>query len=194
MQFVGCYISSLHLSAFFGWEGMIFKRFVFFFQIWELDSWSRLYSPLSLHQSWVTDIQFCKNNLHMVTVGDKIAWWSLEHLPNRRPRTKRNSLADPFRRRKRGDSESKSSPGNQSPASPFSPIKLEDEEIVKRGEGQAKELLQLFDIRGTCVTRIYASNDFKKFVTVDDAGIVYILQEVDNLLLKSTVIAKPTSL
>ena len=39
---------------------------------------------------------------------DKIAWWSLEHLPNKRPRTKRNSLADPFRRRKRGDSESKS--------------------------------------------------------------------------------------
>ena len=76
-------------------------------QIWELDGWSRLYSPLSLHQSWVTDIQFCKNNLHMVTVGDKIAWWSLEHLPNKRPRTKRNSLANPFSRR-RNDSESKS--------------------------------------------------------------------------------------
>ena len=64
------------------------------------------------------------------------------------------------------------------------------------GEGQAKELLQLFDIRGTCVTRIFASEDFKKFVTVDDAGIVYILQEVDNVitLQNSTIVQKPTSL
>merc|ERR1712004_83308 len=77
-------------------------------------------------------------------------------------------------KRSRKISESKNS-GNSpaSPCSPFSPTKVEDEIIVKRGEGQAKELLQLFDIRGTCVTRIFASNDFKKFVTVDDAGIVY---------------------
>ena len=95
-NFPTCFVSKI------GFDGSILS------QIWELDGWSRLYSPLSLHQSWVTDIQFCKNNLHMVTVGDKIAWWSLEHLPNKRPRTKRNSLADPFRRRKRGDSESKS--------------------------------------------------------------------------------------
>ena len=173
------------------------KLFELSFQIWELDSWTRLYSPLSLHQSWVTDIQFCKNNLHMVTVGDKIAWWSLEHLPNRRPKTKRNSLADPFKR-SRKISESKNS-GNSpaSPCSPFSPTKVEDEIIVKRGEGQAKELLQLFDIRGTCVTRIFASNDFKKFVTVDDAGIVYILQEVDNIVTlqnSSSIVQKPTSL
>ena len=110
------------------------KLFELSFQIWELDSWTRLYSPLSLHQSWVTDIQFCKNNLHMVTVGDKIAWWSLEHLPNRRPKTKRNSLADPFKR-SRKISESKNS-GNSpaSPCSPFSPTKIEDEIIVKRGK------------------------------------------------------------
>ena len=57
-------------------------------------------------------------------------------------------------------------------------------------------MLQLFDIRGTCVTRIFASEDFKKFVTVDDAGIVYILQEVDNVitLQNSTILQKPTSL
>ena len=70
----------------------------------------------------------------MVTVGDKIAWWSLEHLPNRRPKTKRNSLADPFKR-SRKISESKNS-GNSpaSPCSPFSPTKVEDEIIVKRGK------------------------------------------------------------
>ena len=113
---------------------MFSESFELSFQIWELDSWTRLYSPLSLHQSWVTDIQFCKNNLHMVTVGDKIAWWSLEHLPNRRPKTKRNSLADPFKR-SRKISESKNS-GNSpaSPCSPFSPTKVEDEIIVKRGK------------------------------------------------------------
>jgi hypothetical protein len=50
--------------------------------------------------------------------------------------------------------------------------------IKKEGHGQTKELLQLFDIRGTSVTRIHASKDFKKFVTIDDAGIVYILEEI----------------
>ena len=64
---------------------------------------------------------------------------------------------------------------------------------MKTGEGQAKELLQLFDIRGTCVTRIFASRDFKKFVTIDDAGIVYILEEVSNDSIY-TSFSKPTSL
>ena len=83
-----------------------------------------------------------------------------------------------------------------SPSSPFSPIKVEDEaeNIVKTGEGGAKELLQLFDIRGTCVTRIFASRDFKKFVTIDDAGIVYNLEEVFNSATSMASFSKPTSL
>ena len=60
-----------------------------------------------------------------------------------------------------------------------SPTKKEDS-LLKIGHAQSKELLQLFDIRGTSVARIQASGDFKKFVSIDDAGIVYILQEISN--------------
>ena len=60
-----------------------------------------------------------------------------------------------------------------------SPTKKEDS-LLKIGHAQSKELLQLFDIRGTSVARIQAFGDFKKFVSIDDAGIVYILQEISN--------------
>ena len=30
-------------------------------------------------------------------------------------------------------------------------------------------------------SRIHASDDFKKFVTIDNAGIVYILEEINNI-------------
>merc|ERR1712061_391107 len=53
-------------------------------QIRDVASSSRLYAPLRLHQSWVTDIQFSHDNIHMVTVGDKIAWWCLDHLPRKK--------------------------------------------------------------------------------------------------------------
>lgn len=55
-----------------------------------------------------------------------------------------------------------------------------DFEESKIGRPHAEELLQVFDIRGTAMTRIQASDDFKKFVTIDDAGIVYILEEIQN--------------
>ena len=85
----------------------------FYFQIWDVSSESRLYAPLRLHQSWVTDIQFCKDNVHMVTVGDKIAWWNLDHLPRSRANTRNRRASvsiDPFKRRRRS-STSDSSPG-----------------------------------------------------------------------------------
>jgi hypothetical protein len=53
----------------------------------------------------------------MVTVGDKIAWWSLDHMPRRKMSTKtgggggRRNSVPLFSRRKRTDSES-TSPGN----------------------------------------------------------------------------------
>ena len=62
----------------------------------------------------------------------------------------------------------------------ISPIKKEFEECTKVGHKDSKELLQVFDIRGSAVTRIHASEDFKKFVTIDNAGIIYILEEINN--------------
>ena len=65
----------------------------------------------------------------MVTVGDKIAWWALDHMPRQRINTNPNtttgstvrmrktsygtygSRRDPFKRRSRQGSESGTSPG-----------------------------------------------------------------------------------
>jgi hypothetical protein len=38
--------------------------------------------------------------------------------------------------------------------------------------------MQLFDVKGSSVAKISASPDFKKFATLDDAGIVYMLKEI----------------
>ena len=65
------------------------------------------------------------------------------------------------------------------PANSPSPTKKEDLQL-KIGHAESKELLQLFDIRGTSVAKIQASKDFNKFVSIDDAGIVYILNEISN--------------
>ena len=84
---------------------------------------SRLYAPLRLHQSWVTDIQFSRDNIHMVTVGDKIAWWCLDHLPRKKTssavfsqRSRKTSVPtdtyNPFQRRRRtSESNTAISPG-----------------------------------------------------------------------------------
>ena len=41
-------------------------------------------------------------------------------------------------------------------------------------------LLQQFNIKGSStVDRIFASEDFKQFAALDDAGLAYILREVD---------------
>ena len=64
----------------------------------------------------------------------------------------------------------------------FSPTnKFEGGSITKVGNGKTKELLQIFDIRGTTLSKIFASDNFKTFVTIDDAGIVYILNEIEIL-------------
>ena len=38
----------------------------------------------------------------------------------------------------------------------------------------------MFDISGTTLTHMHCSADYKKFVTIDDAGIVYILEQLPN--------------
>ena len=50
----------------------------------------------------------------------------------------------------------------------------------KVGQDQHQELLQVFDIRGASLSKIDASANFDKFVTVDDAGIAYVLEEIVN--------------
>ncbi len=53
------------------------------FQILEVgDEWRKLYPPLKLHETWVRDIRFNKNDcLSLVTAGDRIAWWNLDLMP-----------------------------------------------------------------------------------------------------------------
>ena len=56
------------------------------FQILEVgDEWRKLYPPLKLHESWVRDIRFNKNDSSaLVTAGDRIAWWNLDLMPHLR--------------------------------------------------------------------------------------------------------------
>ncbi len=57
--------------------------------------------------------------------------------------------------------------------------------VMKVGPSpQNRELLQVFDIRGSSMSRIFASADFKRFVTVDDAGLAYVLEEIAPAQLK----------
>ena len=49
--------------------------------------------------------------------------------------------------------------------------------VTKTGSGGQKELLQTFEIKGSSVNKVWVNKDFTQFVTVDDAGICYILDE-----------------
>ena len=53
--------------------------------------------------------------------------------------------------------------------------------ITKIGSVEScQALLQQFNIKGSStVDRIFASEDFKQFAALDDAGLAYILKEVD---------------
>ena len=42
-------------------------------------------------------------------------------------------------------------------------------------------LFQLFNVKGSSATRIAVSPDFRKFATLDDAGIVYNLVEMSQV-------------
>jgi hypothetical protein len=62
---------------------------------------------------------------------------------------------------------------------------FDDNYIVKVGPSSThKELLQAFELRGSSAAKIYASAEFSKFVTIDDAGLLYILEEIQPLQLK----------
>lgn len=156
-------------------------------EIWDVQSGAKMYHPLRMHESWVTDIQFASDNIHMVSVGDKIAWWCLEHMTRRKANsTHKRKSSGLFSRRPRIDSESRSDFGDivsisaaEAATSTKSPNnKYEFTQVPKSGTNKTEELLQLFDIRGSSIRRIHVSSDFKRFVTIDDAGIPYILDEI----------------
>jgi len=62
------------------------------------------------------------------------------------------------------------------PASPLSPTGVR-RRIAKVGREDKKEHLQSFNIKGSAVNKVFVNEDFSQFVTVDDAGILYILEE-----------------
>ena len=45
-------------------------------------------------------------------------------------------------------------------------------------------LLQVFEICGRSASRIFASSDFKSFVTLDNAGYAFFLKEIHSIPLK----------
>ena len=64
-----------------------------------------------MSQKLTTHLCLLKDNIHMVTVGDKIAWWCLDHLPRKKApsiinqRARKTSVPadtyNPFQRRRR---------------------------------------------------------------------------------------------
>ncbi len=42
---------------------------------------------------------------------------------------------------------------------------------------------QVFDIKGGTMSKVVASKDFKKFVTLDDSGSAYFLKEMESPVL-----------
>jgi putative heme degradation protein len=50
--------------------------------------------------------------------------------------------------------------------------------VAKVGGDGKKDLLQTFDIKGSSVSKVFVNQDFTQFVTLDDAGILYILDEL----------------
>jgi len=50
--------------------------------------------------------------------------------------------------------------------------------IAKVGGDGKRDLLQTFDIKGSSVSKVFVNQDFSQFVTLDDAGILYILDEL----------------
>ena len=53
--------------------------------------------------------------------------------------------------------------------------------LQKEGFPSNPNLLQIFDIKGSALNKVYADKSFKKFATLDDAGIAYILKEIPPL-------------
>ena len=50
--------------------------------------------------------------------------------------------------------------------------------VTKTGSSACPELLQTFDIKGSSAVMVSASRDFRRFATIDDAGIPYVLEEI----------------
>ena len=176
-------------------------------QIWDAVTGCPISSPLTLHSSWVTDISISSDCSTLLTAGDRLVWWSLPAPPpalsNPAPIRRKLSLPIPRSRRSSGSKSNRDSlhedmlslsPQNCSPIETFrrngsghfgfgdshsslpsSPVGKR--KLTKTGSGGQKELLQTFDIKGSSVNKVWVNKEFTQFVTVDDAGICYILDE-----------------
>ncbi|TRY73964.1 hypothetical protein TCAL_11343 [Tigriopus californicus] len=156
--------------------------------IWSTGIEQHLIMSFQLENSWLRDIAFSHDSRQLVTAGDKIAWWSVKTMSKQRssifqslPSEELNPPTDLLSRRiSQGNIFQRTPKGSgiedheqMSPAhSPRSP----------RGNKvcalDSNHLLQMFDIKGSSVSRIFPAKDFQKFATIDDSGIVYILEEI----------------
>lgn len=149
--------------------------------IWSTGIDQQLQMTLKLDGACLRDIAFSHDSRQLVTAGDKIAWWSLKKMTKQRPSmlsmqnfaidelnppidhcSRRISQGNIFQRSsKQFGTEDEQTYPNQSPRSPRA-----DKICVS----DLDHLLQLFDIKGSSVSRIFPAKDFRKFATIDDAG------------------------
>ena len=135
----------------------------------------KLQATLEAHQSWVRDLQWCRNSpfFQLVSVGDRIALWDLNSarvdpsnvgipsLPNRN-----NPLAG----------------GMGFPLTPITPGSSSSSNSSSRfaNASQSFGLVQTveFQTRGRYASKLFVSDDGRSLVTVSDSGILYILHQL----------------
>ncbi|XP_077518598.1 apoptotic protease-activating factor 1-like isoform X2 [Amblyomma americanum] len=113
-------------------------------------------TPLKLgqHKQWVWDLAFSPDGRQLASLSESICWWSLGCLE---AEAALNSLDDA------GSITSMESLAQQH---------------------RSQHLLQRFQLRSSKAVALFASPDFRTFVTVDDSGMLYVL---NRLAVESTV-------
>ncbi|XP_037087040.1 apoptotic protease-activating factor 1-like isoform X3 [Pollicipes pollicipes] len=118
---------------------------------------------LKLHQSWVHDLAVSPDGRTIVSVGDCLAWWRLSN-KQCTPEHGRLSAQAPGSPRLRPPEKQYFSYWSGRPVEP------------PAGGGVTAELRQVFAFRGTLARRLAVDDDWTTLVTIDDAGVLYVLQ------------------
>lgn len=138
-----------------------------------------LLTTLRLHNTYVRNMRFSSPSpntpLVLVSVADQIVWWDVSKALEVEPEKRRKSVS----RRSRG---SVSQPENLN----LSSITAGVEEISinsiwtgKRGRLARPDLLSAIKLSGDHAAKISISPRFTSFVTLDSAGLMYILSVLD---------------